>query len=152
MCSFLTSLVQENCFWPGKTSKRLIFLWCIQVIDLVKTFCVDTNAENQIEIHLYCIELVITFASFIGLRFFSCRWRFGLTLCRIAVLRKVIVLDSKTVLTTNGLILNFGWKCPVFSTSYLHWLKIARIAQMLLSFDDNKPFWQIVWRVFWTVL
>ena len=57
---------------------------------------------------------------------------FGLKFSRIAVSRKPLQLDSKTYLTTNGLLLEFFVGiCLVSSFSYLRGLKSARIAQTL---------------------
>ena len=46
-------------------------------------------------------------ASVIGMSFFSCVSGFRLKFSRIALLRKRLQLDSKSDLTTNGLILGF---------------------------------------------
>ena len=59
----------------------------------------------------------------------------------IALLRKRLQLDSKSDLTTNGLILWFivGKWLPSL-TSNLYRLKSARMAQLLIVFDDIKIF------------
>ena len=78
---------------------------------------------------------------------------FRLKFSRIAPLRKRLQLDSKSDLTTNGLILDYfvGIWFP-WLTSYLYGLKFAWIAQVCFSFDDIKSFRWLVWVVFWSVL
>ena len=72
---------------------------------------------------------------------------------RIALLRKRLQLDSKSDLTTNGLILGFFVGKWLFSfTSYLCGMKSARNAQLLFFFDDIKFFRCLVGGVFWSVL
>ena len=73
--------------------------------------------------------------------FFSCVSRFRLKFSRIALLRKRLQLDSKSDLTTNGLILGFlVGKWLLSLTSYLYGLNIARDAQLLFYFDDINFF------------
>ena len=85
--------------------------------------------------------LMGTVASVIGMSFFSCVSGFRLKFSRIALLRKRLQLDSKSDLTTNGLILGFFiGKWLLLLTSYLYGLKFARIAQLLFFFDDIKFF------------
>ena len=85
--------------------------------------------------------------------FSSCVSGFGLKISRIAFWRKRLQMDSKSHLTTNGLILGFfvGKWLPLL-TSYLYGPKCARIAQLRFSFCDIKVFWCLVWGVFWSVL
>ena len=60
---------------------------------------------------------------------------------RIALLRKRLQLDSKSDLTTNGLIFGFFvGKWILLLTSYLYGLEFARVAQLLFFFDDIKFF------------
>ena len=98
--------------------------------------------------------LMGTVASVIGMSFFFCCVSgFRLKFSRIALLRKRLQLDAKSDLTKNGLILGFfvgKWLLPL--TSYLYWLKFARMVQLLFFFDDIKFFRCLVWGVFWSVL
>ena len=55
----------------------------------------------------YFIVLMGTVASVIGMIFFQLCFCFGLKFSRIALLRKRLQLNSKSDLTTNGLILGF---------------------------------------------
>ena len=72
---------------------------------------------------------------------FSCVSGFRLKFSRIALLRKRLQLDSKSDLTTNGLILGFFvGKWLLSLTSYLCGVKSARNAQLLFFFDDIKFF------------
>ena len=92
-------------------------------------------------------------ASVIGMSFFICLSGFRLKFSRIALLRKRLQLDSKSDLTTNGLILEFFVGVRIFLlTPYLHVLKFAWIARMCCSFDDIKFFGWLVWGVFSSVL
>ena len=73
--------------------------------------------------------------------FFSCVSGFRLKFSRIALLRKRLQLDSKSDLTTNGLILGFFvGKWLLWLTLYLYGLKFAKIAQLLFFFDDINFF------------
>ena len=92
-------------------------------------------------------------ASVIGMSFFICLSGFRLKFSRIALLRKRLQLDSKSDLTTNGLILEFFVGVRIFSlTPYLHVLNFAWIARMCCSFDDIKFFGWLVWGLFSSVL
>ena len=73
--------------------------------------------------------------------FLSCVSGFRLKFSRIALSWKRLQLDSRSDLTTNGLILGFFvGKCLLSLTSYLFELKSAGIAQLLFFFDDMKLF------------
>ena len=85
--------------------------------------------------------------------FFSCVSGFRLKFSRIALWRKRLQLDSKSDLTTNGLILGFFvGKWLLWLTSYLYRLKFAKIALLFFFFDDINFFRCLVWGVFWSVL
>ena len=85
--------------------------------------------------------LMGTVASVIGISFFSCVSGFRLKFSRIALLRKRLQLDSKSDLTTNGLILGFFVGKRLLSlTSYLRGVKSARNAPLFFFFDDIKFF------------
>ena len=129
------------CFWPAKTRKSLNFLRCIYVIELVLKYGSDINEGNWLQLLFYFIVLMGIVASVIGMCFFSCVSGFRLKFSRIALLRKRLQSDSKSNLTTNGLILGFFVGKWILSlTSYLFGLKFARIAQLLFFFDDIKFF------------
>ena len=137
-----------------RLEKTLNFLRCIHVIDLVLKYDSDINEENWLQLLFYLIVLMSIAASVIGMSFFfSCVSGFRLKFSRIAFLRKRLQLDSKSDLTTNGLILGFfvgKWLLSLFS--YLHGVKSARNAQLLFFFDDIIFFQCLVWGVFWSVL
>ena len=143
----------EMCFWPAKTRKSLNFLRCIYVIDLVLKIGSDINEGNWLQLLFYFVVLMGIVASVIGISFFSCVSGFRLKFSRIALLRKRLQLDSKSDLTTNGLILGFFVRKWLLSlTSYLYGLKSARIARLLFFFDDIRFFRCLFWGVFWSVL
>ena len=146
--------VPEMCFWPAKTRKSLNFLRCIYVIDLVLKYGSDINEGNWLQLLFYFIVWMGIVASVIGMCFFfSCVSGFRLKFSRIALLRKRLQLDSKSDLTTNGLILGFFvGKWLLSLTSYLYGVKSARNAQLLFFFDDINFFRCLVWGVFWSVL
>ena len=152
-CSLVDLRVPEMCFWPAKSRKSLNFLRCIYVIDLVLKYGSDITEGNWLQLHFYFILLKVTVASVIGLSFFSYVSGFRLKFSRIALWRKRLQLDSKSDLTTNGLILEFFvWIWILSLTSYLFGLKFAGIAQLLFFFDDINFFRCLVWGVFWSVL
>ena len=101
----------------------------------------DINEGNWLQLVFYLIVLMGTVASVIGMSFFSCVSGFRLKFFRIALLRKRLQLDSKSDLTTNGLILGFfvGYWL-LWLTSYLYGLKFAIIAQLFFFFDDINFF------------
>ena len=66
---------------------------------------------------------------------------FEVEIFRIAVSRKRLQLDSKTDLPRTRYFLEFFVGTSLISSiSYLHGLKSARIAQILLFLDDIKSF------------
>ena len=97
----------EMCFWPARTRNSLNFLRCIYVIDLVLKYGSDINEGNLLQLLFYFIVVMGIVAYVIGMSFFSCVSGFRLKFSRIALLRKRLQLDSKSDLTTNGLILGF---------------------------------------------
>ena len=123
----------EMCFWSAKCRKN--FLRCIHVIGLVLNYGSDINEGNWLQLLFYLIVLMGIVASVIGLSFFSYVSGFRLKFFRIALLRKRLQLDSKSDLTTNGLILGFFvGKWLLSLTSYLYGLKSARNAQLFFFF------------------
>ena len=116
-----------------RLEKTLNFLRCIHVFDLVLKYCSDINEGNWLQLLFYFIVLMGIVASVIGMSFFfSYVSGFRLKFSRIALWRKRLQLDSKSDLTTNGLILGFfNAKWPLSLTSYLYGLKSAGIAQLL---------------------
>ena len=142
--------VPEMCFWSAKSRKN--FLRCILVIGLVLNYGSDINEGNWLQLLFYLIVLMGIVVSVIGLSFFSYVSGLRLKFSCIALWRKRLQLDSKSDLTTNGLILGFFVGTWLLSlTSYLYGLKFARIAQLLFFFDDIKFFRSLVWGVFWYV-
>ena len=136
-----------------RLEKTLNFLRCIYVIDLVLKYDSDINEENWLQLLFYLIVLMGIVASVIGLSFFSFVSGFRLKFSRIALWPKRLQLDSKSDLTTNGLILGFFvGKWVLWLTSYLYGLKFAKIAQLLFLLDDINFFRCLVWGVFWSVL
>ena len=145
--------VPEMCFWPAKTRKNLELFqmhtchwpgaqiwfrhkWRKQVTASLLLDCNDWYSW------LRCWN-----------EFFSCVSGFIVQFSRIELWRKRLQLDSKSDLTTNGLILGFFVGKWLFSsTSYLFGPKSARIAQLLFFFDDINFFRCLVWGVFWSVL
>ena len=112
--------VPEECFWPAQTRKSLNFLRCIYVIDVVLKYGSDINEWNWLQLFFYFIALMGIVAPVIGMSFFSCASGFGLKFSRIALLRKRLQLDSKSELTTNGLILGF-----LLENGFFRWLHIC---------------------------
>ena len=144
-CLLVALRVAEKCFWlAAKTRKSSNFLRCIHVFDLVLKYCSDINEGNWLQLLLYFIVLMGIVASVIGMSFFICVSSFRLKFSRIVFLRKRLQLDSKTDLITNGLIFGFFFVgiCLVSSTSCLHGLNCAKVAQMLFFFEDIKSFRQ----------
>ena len=136
-----------------RLEKSLNFLRCIHVIDSVLKYGSDINEGNWLQLLFRLILLIGMVASVNGISFFSYVSGCGSKLSRIALLRKSLQLDSKSDLTTDGLILGFfvGERL-LSSTSYLYRLKSAGIFQLFFLFDGNKFFRFLVWGVFCSVL
>ena len=90
--------------------KTLNFLRCIHVIDLMLKYVSDIIEGNWLQLHFYFIVLVVMLAFVTGMGFFSCVSGFRLKFSLIALWRKRLQLDSKSDLTTNGLILGIFWR------------------------------------------
>ena len=144
----------EMCFWPAKTRKSLNFLRCIYVIDLVLKYGSDINEGNLLQLLFYFIVLLGTVASVTGMSFFSCVSGFRLKFSRFALLRKRLQLDSKSDLTTNGLIVGlFCWEMASFVDFISVWTKICNNCSIVILFWRHQIFSMfLVWGVFWSVL
>ena len=135
------------CWWPcaclkcvsglQSLEKTLNFLRCIHVFDLVLKYGSDINEGNSLQLLFCFIVLIVLVASVNGKNFFGCVSDFRLKFSRIALWRRRLQLDSKSDLTTNGLILGFFvGKWLLSFTPYLYGLKSARDAQLFLYFDE----------------
>ena len=109
-----------------RLEKTFNFLRCIHVIDLVLKYGSDINEGNWLQLLSYFIVLMATVGSVVGMSFLSCVSGFRLKFS-IALLRKRLQLDSKSDMTTHGLIVGFfvGKWLPSL-TSYLYGLNFAR--------------------------
>ena len=103
-----------------RLEKTLNFLRCIDVIDLVLKYGSDINEGNWLQLLFYFIVLMGIVASAIGMSFFSYVWVFRLKFSRIALWRKRLQLDSKSDLTTKGLISRF-----LLQNGFFRWLHIC---------------------------
>ena len=129
------------------------FLRSLHVFDLVLKYGSDKNEGNWLQLLFYIFVLVVIVVSVIGIKFFSCVSSFRLNFSPIALWRKRVQLDSKSDLTTNGLVLGFFVKKRLLLlTQYLYGLKSARIAQLLFFFDDINFFRCFILVVIWSVL
>ena len=136
-----------------RLERNFFFLRCIYVFDLVLKYGSDINEGNWLQLLFYFLVLMGIVTAVIGIRFFSCVSGFRLKFSRIALWRKRLQLDSKSYLTTNGLILGFFvGKWLLSLTSYLFGLKSARDVQLLVYFDDINFFRCLGWGVSWSVL
>ena len=136
-------------WWPcaclkcvsGRRRVEKNFLRCIHVIGLVLNYGSDINEGNWLQLLFYLIVLMGIVASAIGLSFFSYVSGFRLKFSRIALWRKRLQLDSKSDLTTNGLILGFFvGKWLLWLTSYLYGLKFAKNCSINFLFWRHKFF------------
>ena len=145
----------EMCFWPAKTRKNL---WIFEMHTCLWPgsqiwFRHEWRKLFTSSFLFHCIDGYSCLRCWNEI-FLSCVSYFRLKFSRIALWRKRMRLDSKSDLTTNGLILGFFFvgKWLLSLTSYLYWLKSGRIAQLLTVFDDINFFRCFVWGVFWSVL
>ena len=136
-----------------RLDKTLNFLRCINVNDQVLEFGSDINERNWLQLLFYFIKMVSKVVSVVGTKFFTCVSGFRLKFSRIALWRKRMQLDSKSGLTTNGLIPRFFvGKWFLSWTHYLYGLKSARTAHLLFFFEEINFFRYLVCGVFWSVL
>ena len=103
-----------------RLEKTLNFSRWIHIIDLVLKYGSDINDGNWLQLLFYFIVLMGAVASVIGMIFFQLCFCFGLKFSRIALLRKRLQLNSKSDLTTNGLILGF-----LLENGFFRWLHIC---------------------------
>ena len=99
-----------------RVEKTLNFLRCIHVFDRVLKCGSDKDEGNWLQLLLYFIVLMSIVASVIELSFFSYVSGFRMKFSRIALWRKRLQFDSKSDLTTDGLILEFcvgKWLLPL---------------------------------------
>ena len=107
-------------FGLRRLEKTLNFLRCIDVIDLVLKYGSGIIEGNWLQLLFYFIVLMGIVAYVFGMSFFSCVSGFRLKFSGIAILRECLQLDSKSDLTTSGLILRFfDEKWLLSLTSYL---------------------------------
>ena len=131
------------------------FLRCIHVIDLVLKYGSDINEGNWLQLLFCLIVLIGIVVSVIGMSFLELCFGFQIEVFSYCTLTETdaIGLDSKSDLTTNGMILGFfvgNWLLSL--TSYLYGLKSARVAQLLFFFDNINFIRCLGWGVFWSVL
>ena len=144
--------VPEKWFWPAKTRKNWNFLRCIHVFDLVLNYCSDIWGKLATSSILFHCTVGYIFLGFRNEFFILC-FRFQIEFFRIPMSRKCLQLDSKSDLTTNGLILEFFVGIRLFLlTSWMHGMKLAWNARMWFSFVDIKYFRWLVWGVFLSLL
>ena len=118
-----------------RLEKTLNFLRCINVIDQVLEDGSDINERNWLQLFFYFIALVSIVVSVIGMKFFTCVSCFRLKFSRIALWRERMQLDSKSDLSTKGLILRFlagKWVFFVDLTSV--WTEICKNCSIVLLF------------------
>ena len=132
------------CWWPcaclkcvsGRRREEKNFLRCIHVIGLVHNDGSDMK-ETGYSFSFTSLYYWVQLPPLLEWVFFSCVSGFRLKFPSIALWRKRLQLDSKSDLTTIGLILEFFVGKWILSlTSYLYGLKLARIAQLFFFFDD----------------
>ena len=146
--------VPEMCFWPAKTRKNLE--------NFVMLTCLWPGAKMWLRhkwrklvkasLLIYCIDWY-SCPRYWNEFFLFCVSGFRLKFSRIALWRKRLQLDSRSDLATNGSILGFFVQKWLLSmTSYLHGMKLARIAQLLFYIDDIIFFRCLGWGVYWSRL
>ena len=117
----------RNVFWLAKKRKKINFSGSIHVFDLVLKFCSGINEGIGIQLFFYFYILVNKVASFKKLSFFVSELVFRLKTLRVAVSRKRLQLDSKTDLTTNGIVLEiFNANLPRFAAFLSAWTEIGK--------------------------
>ena len=132
--------VSEMCFWPAKTIKNLDFFemhtcllpgaqiwfkhkWRTMVTTSFLLLCIDWYT---------CLRYWNEF-------FFSCVSCFRLKFSPIALWRKRLQLDSKSDLTTNGLILGFFVEKMASFVDFISVsIKICKSCSIVVFFDDIK--------------
>ena len=70
-CSLAALCVPNMCFWPAKTRKKLLFLRCIHVLDLVLKYGSEKNEGNWLPLLFCFLVLMGIVTAVIGIGFFS---------------------------------------------------------------------------------
>ena len=141
-CSLVALRVPETCFWPAKTRKELSTFWDAYMAltgcsKMVQTWMMETGYSFSLT-SLFWWKWLIPLLEWVLYSYVS---DFRLKLSRIWLWRKRSHLDSKSYLSTNGLILGFfvqKWLPSL--TSYLHGLESSRIAQFLFVMVTSNFF------------
>ena len=118
--------VPEMCLSPAKTRKNLKFLRCLHVSEQMRKYYSDINENNWLQALFYILAWMGLIALVIGLSFFICVLGVTLKFSRIAVSRKCLQLESKTVLTSTEWFLKlFCWNMTRFVDFISAWTKIC---------------------------
>ena len=136
-----------------RLEKTLNFLRCLLVIDLVLKYGSDIDEGNSIQLLFYFIMLVGIVVSVTGMSFFQVCSRFYIEVFSYCSLTETYAIGFPKWFDNEWI--DFGFfvgKWLLSSTFYLYGLKSARIAELLLFFEDIKFFRCSVRGVFWSVL
>ena len=124
-----------------RLEKPLNFLRCIHVIDLVLKYGSDINEVTGYSFFLASLYWLVWLPPLLEWVFFSCVSCFRLKFSRIALWRKRMQLDSKSDLTTNGLILRFFcWKMASFVDLMSVWTEICKNCSIVVLFWQHQFF------------
>ena len=111
---------REMCFWPAKTRTKLDFFEMHTSLEPGAKKLLWHKTGKWIQLPFISSVLVKKVASFVGMSFSNSLSGFRLKFFRIALLRKRLQFDSKSDMTTNGLILEFFVRIWLFC-----WLHIC---------------------------
>ena len=122
--------VPEMCFWPAKTRKNLELFEMHTCHWPGAQTCFRHKWKNLVQLLFYFIVLMGIVASVVGMSFFfSYVWR------------KRMQLDSKSDLTTNGVILGvFCWEMASFDDFISEWTAIWKNCSIVILFWRHKVF------------
>ena len=107
----------------------------------LKYCCSDINEKVGVDFLFYFVLLVNIVALFVIKSFFICRSGFCVEVFSYCSVTETFAVRFQNWFDIHWVIFGlFSRICFVLSTSYLHRLTSARIAQMLFFFDDIKSF------------
>ena len=153
-CLLVALHLPEMCFWPKMARKKLDFfemhsrLWPGSRNSLRHQW--KKTGYSLSFTSLFWWVWLIPLKEWVCLSYVS---GFRLKISRIALWRKRLQLDSESHFTENGVILEFFVrKWPLWLIWNLYGLKSARIASIVILFDDVELFRCLGWGVIWSVL
>ena len=132
--------------------RKLKFLRCIHVLDMVLKCFSEINDRIGIDLFFHFAVMVFSAASFTGMSFFFCGLDFRLKFSRIAVLQKHLQMDSQSELTKNCCFWSSCWTLLLFLDIISAYSDICNNCSFVFLLCWLKIFSIVFWEVVWSIL